>query len=56
MMNRIAWVAAIVLALSFPIAAQALNKHLTKKSYQDARHCLDLPTNTEIIKCAEKYM
>ena len=23
---------------------------------QDARHCLSEPTNTEIIKCAEKYL
>jgi hypothetical protein len=23
---------------------------------EDARHCLDLPTNTEIIKCAEEYL
>ena len=23
---------------------------------EDARHCLELPTNTEIIKCAEEYL
>ncbi len=23
---------------------------------QDARHCLEKPTNTEIIKCAEAYL
>lgn len=23
---------------------------------EDARHCLDRPTNTEIIKCAEEYL
>ena len=23
---------------------------------EDARHCLDKPTNTEIIKCAEVYL
>lgn len=23
---------------------------------EDARHCLDKPTNTEIIKCAEEYL
>jgi len=23
---------------------------------EDARHCLDKPTNTEIIKCAEAYL
>ncbi len=47
---------AILIAFSFPLGAQALNKKLGPKSYQDARHCLNLPTRTEIIKCAEKYM
>ena len=23
---------------------------------EDARHCLERPTNTEIIKCAEEYL
>ena len=23
---------------------------------EDARHCLDRPTNTEIIKCAEEFL
>ena len=23
---------------------------------EDARHCLELPSNTEIIKCAEEYL
>jgi hypothetical protein len=23
---------------------------------EDARHCLEKPTNTEIIKCAEEYL
>ncbi len=55
-MKRIAWFTAVLMALSLPLNAQALNKKLTKRSYLDARHCLDLPTNTEIIKCAEKYM
>lgn len=26
------------------------------KRMEDARHCLDRPTNTEIIKCAEAYL
>jgi hypothetical protein len=26
------------------------------KHGEDARHCLDLPTNTEVIKCAEEYL
>ena len=58
-MKRIALLMAVLLgfpALCIPFGAQALNKKLGKRSYMDARHCLDLPTNTEIIKCAEKYM
>lgn len=23
---------------------------------EDARHCLEKPTNTEVIKCAEEYL
>ena len=53
-MKHIAWIVAFLLC--FPFGAQALNKKLGPKSYMDARHCLDLPTRTEIIKCAEKYM
>jgi hypothetical protein len=30
-------------------------KHSSKRM-EDARHCLDKPTNTEIIKCAEAYL
>ena len=55
-MKRLAWFIAVLLALSCPLGAQALNKKLTKRSYMDARHCLDLPSTTEIIKCAERYM
>ena len=55
-MKRLAWFTAVLMVLSFPLGAHALNKKLTKRSYMDARHCLELPTNTEIIKCAEKYM
>ena len=53
-MKHIAWVFAVLLA--FPLGAQALNKKLVPKSYMDARHCLELPTRTEIIKCAERFM
>ena len=53
-MKRIASILAVLLC--FPLGAQALNKKLTNKSYMDARHCLQLPTTTEIVKCAEKYM
>ena len=34
-------------------------KHARKPNphrQEDARHCLDKPTNTEIIKCAEAYL
>ncbi len=55
-MKRIAWLTAVLIGLSLPLGAQALNKKLTSRSYMDARHCLDLPTRTEIIKCAERYM
>jgi hypothetical protein len=34
-------------------AAVALRK--PRRWHEDARHCLELPTNTEIIKCAEEY-
>jgi hypothetical protein len=30
-------------------------KHGPKRG-EDARHCLNLPSNTEIIKCAEEYL
>jgi hypothetical protein len=56
MTKRIAGLLAVLMALSFPMGAQALNKKLTKRSYMDARHCLDLPTRTQIILCAERYM
>ena len=55
-MKRIAWFTAVLMAFSCPLAAHALNKKLTSRSYLDARQCLDLPTNTAIIRCAEKYM
>jgi hypothetical protein len=55
-MKKFSWFMAAFLALSFPLGAQALNKKLTSRSYLDARACLDLPTNTEIIRCAERYM
>ena len=53
-MKRIALL--LVVLFSFPLGAQALNKKLGPKSYLDARKCLDLPTRTEVIKCAERFM
>ena len=55
-MKRFLCLATAFMVLSFPFGAQALNKKLTKRSYMDARHCLDLPTRNEIIRCAERYM
>ena len=49
-------VIAVLLALSFSMGAQAMNKKLTERSYMDARHCLNLPTTNQIIRCAERYM
>ena len=31
-------------------------RRLTARSREDARECLDLPTNQEIIVCAEKFL
>jgi hypothetical protein len=39
-----------------PKAAPAKPIRHTNKRQEDARHCLALPTNTEIIKCAEEYL
>ena len=46
-----------------PVQKQAAAKKgkqamLAKKNrrQEDARHCLERPTNTEIIKCAEAYL
>lgn len=55
-MKRLAWLTAALMVLALPLSAQALNKKLTKRSYMDARHCLELPTRTQIILCAERYM
>ena len=55
-MKRFICLVTAFVVLSVPFGAQALNKKLTSRSYMDARHCLDLPTRTEIIRCAERYM
>lgn len=36
-----------------PVKQAAAKK---RRWHEDARHCLDRPTNTEIIKCAEVYL
>lgn len=38
-----------------PQAKKPARKHSSRRM-EDARHCLDKPTNTEIIKCAEAYL
>jgi hypothetical protein len=38
-----------------PAAKRAARK-ATARRHMDARHCLDKPNNTEIIKCAEAYL
>ena len=55
-MKNFTWFMVGLLALSFPLGAQALTKTLTKRSYMDARHCLNLPTTEQVIRCAERYM
>jgi len=37
-----------------PAAKTAVKRH--RPWHEDARHCLELPTNIEIIKCAEVYL
>ena len=37
-------------------ASQALAIPRKRRWHEDARHCLERPTNTEIIKCAEEYL
>ena len=39
-----------------PMAKPAVAKKMNPKRAEDARHCLDKATNTEIIKCAEEYL
>lgn len=36
--------------------ASASSKTKQRRWNEDARHCLERPTNTEIIKCAEEYL
>jgi hypothetical protein len=37
-------------------AKPAVARKASPKRQEDARHCLERPTNTEIIKCAEEYL
>ena len=37
-------------------AKVAVSRKPNPKRQEDARHCLEKPTSTEIIKCAEEYL
>jgi hypothetical protein len=37
-------------------AKPAVARKVSPKRHEDARQCLERPTNTEIIKCAEEYL
>ena len=37
-------------------AKVATSRKPNPKRQEDARHCLEKPTSTEIIKCAEEYL
>lgn len=43
-----------------PTARKSKKPAIARKSqsrrHEDARHCLERPTNTDIIKCAEAYL
>jgi hypothetical protein len=39
-----------------PMAAKPATKKFSPKRFEDARHCLEQPSNTAIIKCAEEYL
>jgi hypothetical protein len=34
----------------------AAGSRKSRRWNEDARHCLERPTNTEVIKCAEEYL
>ena len=41
---------------SSPAKSAAAKKVHPNRRTEDARHCLEKPTNTEVIKCAEEYL
>ena len=45
-------------AVAKTVAKKGKHATVAKKTrrQEDARHCLERPTNTEIIKCAEAYL
>ncbi len=38
------------------VQAAAKPRKPNPKRSEDARHCLEKPSNTEVIKCAEEYL
>ena len=42
-------------AKATPVKQAALAKKGPRRWNEDARHCLELGSNTEIIKCAEEF-
>jgi hypothetical protein len=43
-------------AAATPQAASKASRKPNPKRAEDARHCLEQPSNTDIIKCAEEYL
>jgi hypothetical protein len=46
-------------AVEKPTAKKSKKPAIAKKSsrrHEDARHCLERPTNNDVIKCAEAYL
>ena len=43
-------------AAATPQAASKASRKPNPKRGEDARHCLEQPSNTDIIKCAEEYL
>lgn len=39
-----------------PMAVKQAAKKPNPKRFEDARHCLEQPSNTAIIKCAEEFL
>ena len=39
-----------------PVKEAAATPRKPRRWNEDARHCLERPTNTEVIKCAEEYL
>jgi hypothetical protein len=39
-----------------PMPAKPATKKFSPKRFEDARHCLEQPNNTAIIKCAEEFL